>query len=73
MQVSRACRTAGALLCLLVPGYSLAQIVAPPGPASDSTDAMIRSMVARLDFDRYKATVKGLTVFGDRRQKLEAS
>ena len=25
-------------------------------------------MVGRLDFDRYKATVKGLTTFGDRRQ-----
>ncbi len=37
-------------------------------PASDSADAMIRTMVSRLDFDRYKATVKGLTAFGDRRQ-----
>jgi len=37
-------------------------------PASDSADAMIRTMVGRLDFDRYKATVKGLTTFGDRRQ-----
>ena len=35
---------------------------------SDSADAMIRTMVGRLDFDRYKATVKGLTAFGDRRQ-----
>jgi hypothetical protein len=35
--------------------------------ATDNDDA-IRSMVARLEFDRYKATVKGLTVFGDRRQ-----
>ena len=29
---------------------------------------MIRTMVGRLDFDRYKATIKGLTAFGDRRQ-----
>ena len=37
--------------------------------AGDSAgDAMIRTMVARLDFGRYKATVKGLTAFGDRRQ-----
>jgi hypothetical protein len=26
------------------------------------------TLVARLDFDRYKATIKGLTEFGDRRQ-----
>ena len=31
-------------------------------------EAMIRTMVARLDFDRYKAAIKGLTAFGDRRQ-----
>ncbi|MCC7053395.1 MAG: M20/M25/M40 family metallo-hydrolase [Gemmatimonadaceae bacterium] len=29
---------------------------------------MIRRMVARLDFDLYKANIKGLTAFGDRRQ-----
>jgi len=40
----------------------------PDAARSDSTDAVIRSMVGRLDFDRYKATVKGLTAFGDRRQ-----
>ena len=33
---------------------------APPDP--------IVSMVARLDLERYKATIKGLTQFGDRRQ-----
>src|SRR3954464_6671332 len=33
-----------------------------PGPAA---------LVSRLDFDRYKATVKGLTQFGDRRQGTE--
>jgi len=46
----------------------LAQAMAPAGPATDSADAMIRTMVSRLEFDRYKATVKGLTAFGDRRQ-----
>jgi Peptidase family M28 len=40
---------------------------APPA-AADSVDAMIRSMVGRLDLERYKATIKGLTAFGDRRQ-----
>ncbi|HEX3928865.1 MAG TPA: hypothetical protein VHW65_12790, partial [Gemmatimonadales bacterium] len=35
--------------------------------ASPSADP-VRVMVGRLDLDRYKATVKGLTQFGDRRQ-----
>lgn len=30
--------------------------------------AAIRALVARLDLERYKATIKGLTQFGDRRQ-----
>lgn len=38
-------------------------VIAPDTPSTD-----IASMVARLDLDRYKATVKGLTQFGDRRQ-----
>jgi Peptidase family M28 len=37
-----------------------------PAPA-DSTDP-IREMVSRLDLEKYKATIKGLTQFGDRRQ-----
>src|SRR5258706_13489281 len=35
-----------------------------PAPASDP----IATMVGRLDLDRYKATILGLTKFGDRRQ-----
>src|SRR5262249_56067666 len=31
----------------------------------------IEAMVARLDRDKYKATIKGLTQFGDRRQGTE--
>ena len=37
-------------------------------PRADSADAGIKTMVARLDLEKYKATVKGLTQFGDRRQ-----
>ena len=39
-------------------------------PAQDSTTTPdpIAQLVARLDLDRYKATIKGLTTFGDRRQ-----
>jgi hypothetical protein len=50
-----------------------AQAPAPAGtrPAAapnDSTPDPIAAMVARLDLESYKATVKGLTKFGDRRQ-----
>jgi hypothetical protein len=41
--------------------------VAPPQAALSDT-AAIRMMVERLDLERYKATIKGLTQFGDRRQ-----
>ena len=40
--------------------------VPPPNPVPDVT-----SLVSRLSLDRYKATVKGLTQFGDRRQGTE--
>ena len=35
--------------------------VPPPDPT-------IKAMVERLELDKYKATIKGLTQFGDRRQ-----
>jgi hypothetical protein len=44
-----------------------AQAPAPAAPASDP----VRTLVSRLDLERYKATVKGLTQFGDRRQGTE--
>jgi hypothetical protein len=37
----------------------------------DSVNPVVASLVARLDLARYKATVKGLTQFGDRRQGTE--
>jgi Peptidase family M28 len=36
--------------------------------AADTAYDPIREMVARLDLEKYKATIKGLTQFGDRRQ-----
>ncbi|MGC2530897.1 MAG: hypothetical protein WA639_24385, partial [Candidatus Acidiferrum sp.] len=37
--------------------------------ASESANAQgITGLVGRLDLERYKATIKGLTEFGDRRQ-----
>jgi hypothetical protein len=31
-------------------------------------DEMVKTLISRLDLDKYKATIKGLTQFGDRRQ-----
>jgi hypothetical protein len=37
-------------------------------PAAAPQDDPVQTLVDRLDLDRYKATIKGLTQFGDRRQ-----
>jgi hypothetical protein len=60
--------TAAVMLTWLVYPQAAAAQATPGAGATDSVDAMIRSMVGRLDLDRYKATIKGLTAFGDRRQ-----
>jgi hypothetical protein len=36
-------------------------------PAADADDP-VKMLVDRLDLEKYKATIKGLTQFGDRRQ-----
>jgi len=53
----------------------LAAASAPPGAIAQTPDAHttpppdpIGGLVGRLDLERYKATIKGLTRFGDRRQ-----
>ncbi len=54
---------------LLLASSVLAQsgpTVPPPEPVADITQ-----LVSRLDLERYKATIKGLTEFGDRRQGTE--
>ena len=45
-----------------------AQEAAAPQPAADDP---IKTLVERLDLEKYKATIKGLTQFGDRRQGTE--
>src|SRR5207244_7096133 len=42
--------------------------VAPAQGDSTTAPDPIAQLVARLDLERYKATIKGLTAFGDRRQ-----
>jgi hypothetical protein len=45
-----------------------AQEPAPPQPAQSAPDDPVRTLVDRLDLEKYTATIKGLTQFGDRRQ-----
>src|SRR5437762_1233357 len=48
-----------------------AQNPAPPAPAAPAVSAPddpIKTLVGRLNLEKYKATIKGLTQFGDRRQ-----
>src|SRR5438094_10661750 len=45
-----------------LPAVALAQGASTPAPDP------IAQLVARLDLERYRATIKGLTNFGDRRQ-----
>ncbi len=47
--------------------FPLAQAPQSPPTAAPGADP-VRVMVGRLDLERYKATIKGLTEFGDRRQ-----
>ena len=57
------------LFCTIV-ALSFASVANAQGTAArpDSADPMIKEMVSRLDLEKYKATIKGLTQFGDRRQ-----
>src|SRR5215510_1946105 len=52
--------------------FILLIVLAPPVAAQDSTKTAqadpIATLVARLDLEHYKATLKSLTQFGDRRQ-----
>src|SRR4029453_1621017 len=41
---------------------------APTRPTVPPPDPTIKAMVDRLELEKYKATIKGLTQFGDRRQ-----
>ena len=58
---------------MMISGLAVAPLAASPlvaqsvSPADSAADP-IKAMVARLDLAQYKATIKGLTQFGDRRQ-----
>src|SRR6266853_1894067 len=53
------------LVALVTPVALVAQADSTPAPPAPDP---IPQLVARLDLERYKATIKGLTAFGDRRQ-----
>ena len=63
MRFGSTLRATAALSLLAVP--ALAQ---RGGRGADTTPDPVKQMVARLNLESYKATVKGLTDFGDRRQ-----
>src|SRR2546427_1748333 len=47
----------------------LIAVLCPPAFGQGiAADDPVRALVGRLDLERYKATIKGLTQFGDRRQ-----
>ena len=46
-------------------------LMAQPAAQSTAASDPVSVLVGRLDFERYKATIKGLTQFGDRRQGTE--
>ena len=54
---------------LVVIGASWASFeVGGAGQENGNADDPVKVLVSRLDLERYKATIKGLTTFGDRRQ-----
>jgi hypothetical protein len=57
-----------AILTVFAATASSQQAAVPAVTAPSDAPDPIRDLVARLDLERYKATVKGLTQFGDRRQ-----
>jgi hypothetical protein len=57
-----------------LPGFAQQRdgaLATPPAPTLPGPDDPIKIMVDRLNLERYKATIKGLTQFGDRRQGTE--
>jgi hypothetical protein len=58
----------GVALVLGAHGTPRAQSQAPAAPPAPDA---VRTLVSRLELERYKATIKGLTQFGDRRQGTE--
>ena len=56
----------GMLICICAP--AAAQVSATQVPPAAPAEDVVAALVGRLDIEKYKATIKGLTRFGDRRQ-----
>ena len=57
--------------CAAAISFGLAAALAAAAPAARQTDSKpdpVGILVGRLDLEKYKSTIKGLTAFGDRRQ-----
>ncbi len=72
--------TAKALIAMKIPARKIAAtaslitctlLVPVAAQAQTADEDTIRELVSRLDLESYKATIKGLTQFGDRRQGTE--
>jgi hypothetical protein len=61
-------RSSAAIAALVVMVAGVPTSSAATGGESDSKIDPVRALVGRLDLDKYKSTIKGLTRFGDRRQ-----
>jgi hypothetical protein len=66
-----AARVVRSLVLCLCTSVACAQQPSSSPAATPSTPDPVSVMVGRLSLDRYKATIKGLTQFGDRRQGTE--
>ena len=60
-----------ALLALCAAPDTIAQQPGDRQAARDPQDEMTRKLLTRLDLEKFKATIKGLAQFGDRRQGTE--
>lgn len=56
------------VLWILVGGRGFAQQAATSVTGQNGASEKVQALVGRLELERYKATIKGLTQFGDRRQ-----
>ncbi len=67
--------TAFAIMCSFVVGFGTSGITQQPSTAAPPAQAEavdgVKVLVGQLDLDKYKATIKGLTQFGDRREGTE--
>ena len=62
-------RTSVSVIAIVLAGtfHFAAQQPSSQTTAAEADDA-IKTLVSRLELEKYKATIKGLTQFGDRRQ-----